>query len=200
MRNLCYTFLFLSIIGCIKPMEKEIQLLEVEYGRLDNVVDSLSVEIDPSGFEHWSALVNRMEDIVCNDSIPKITLTLENKIKKIYFSNFCWEHYGCILIRERNVIEIHNNTISKTGKDLYPIDSLECFIKRDVENYGTNPSLCDHPDRLLFSISYDDDQMECLFELLDNLTEIYARLTNRTDIKIVLVEKYNYAQEIPQPE
>jgi hypothetical protein len=181
--------LILTIIGCSKSDKKEKQLIKIEFGNLDSKNDSLGVELELNRFKNWKELIDRTERISCNDSLPKITIKSGNIIKTIYFQNPCWKDVGCILIKQRNVIEIHNDTINKSDMNFYPLDSLQGVIKRDIENNGKDPDLCDNPEKLLFFVTFDNYQIEHLSKTLDILTESYSRITNKTDIIIWLNDK-----------
>jgi hypothetical protein len=126
-------------------------------------------------------------------------LKTDKELKTIYFRNPCWEDFGCILIRQKNVIEIHNDTINKSDEKFYSLDSLESVIKRDFENNGKNPKLSDNPEKLLFYVSYNNLESKKLLKTLNKLTEVYERVTNRTDIKIWLNEKIYFIPPPPPP-
>ncbi len=128
--------LILTIIGCQNSDQKEKQLVQKEYGKWNAENDSLGVELEINKFRNWKDLLERTEKIVCNDSLPKITLKTDKELKTIYFRNPCWKNFGCILIKQKNVIEIHNDTINKNDENFYPLDSLESILRRDIENNG----------------------------------------------------------------
>ncbi|OBQ46414.1 hypothetical protein JJL45_11780 [Tamlana sp. s12] len=188
--------LVFTIIGCHSNNKKEKQLVKIEFGNINSENDSLGVELELNRFKNWKDILKRTERIACNDSLPKITIKSDNRIKTIYFLNPCWDDFGCILIRKKNVIEIHNDTINKSDMNFYQIDSLQKVIKRDIENNGKNPDLCDNQDKLLFYISYNDNLIGNLPKTLDELTESYYRITGKTDIKIWLNEKIYF---VPPP-
>ena len=108
--------LILTLVSCQNSERKETKksLVLVDYGKWNSQNDSLGVELKLSRFKDFRELLIRTEDIVCNDSIPKLTIINKRKIKTIYFHNPCWDDYGCILIKQKNVIEIHNDTIFKS--------------------------------------------------------------------------------------
>jgi len=191
--------LILTIIGCQNSEKKEKPLVQKEYGIWNAENDSLGVELELNRFSNWKDLLERTERIVCNDSLPKITLKTDKELKTIYFRNPCWENFGCILIKQKNVIEIHNDTINKNDENFYPLDSLESVLRRDIENNGKNPRLSDNPDKLLIYISYDNNGFKKLPKTLDKLTQIYNRITNKTDIKIWLNEKIYILPPPPPP-
>ncbi len=126
------------------------------YGKRKTNSDSLGVELELNRFKNWKDVLDRTESIVCNDSLPKITLRTHKKLKTVYFQNPCSKNFGCILIKQKNVIEIHNDTINKSAEHFYPLDSLESVLKKDIENKGKNPRLSDNPEKLLIYVSYND--------------------------------------------
>lgn len=191
--------LILTIIGCQNSEKKEKQLVQIDFGKWDKESDSLGVELVYNQFENWKDVLKRTERIACNDSIPKITLKSDNKIKTIYFHNPCWENFACILIKQKNTIEIHNDTINKKYDNFYPLDSLESVLKRDIENNGKNPMLSDNPEKLLIYVSYDKNGFENLPKTLEKLTQAYERITNKTDINIWLNEKFDIPPPPPPP-
>ncbi|WP_276166427.1 hypothetical protein [Zobellia alginiliquefaciens] len=191
--------LILTIIGCQNSEKKEKQLVQIDFGKWDKESDSLGVELVYNRFENWKDLLKRTERIACNDSIPKITLKSDDEIKTIYFHNPCWENFACILIKQKNTIEIHNDTINKNYENFYPLDSLESVLKRDIENNGKNPQLSDNPEKLLIYVSYDENGFENLPKTLDKLTQAYKRITNKTDINIWLNEKFDIPPPPPPP-
>ncbi|GGG60527.1 hypothetical protein [Bizionia arctica] len=192
--------LILTIIGCQNSDRKEKPLAQKEFGKWKTENESLGVELEINRFNKWNDLLERTEKIVCNDSLPKITFTTEKELKTIYFRNPCWEDFACILIKQKNVIEIHNDTINKNDENFFPLDSLESVLKRDIENNGENPRLSDNPEKLLIYISYDNKHgFKELPNTLNQLTETYNRITNKTDIKIWLNEKIYFIPPPPPP-
>ncbi len=190
-------FLILLINGCgevekkeQEPIEKEIAIVQREFGKWKKENDSLGVELNTKKFNNWIDLVKRAGKIVCNDSIPKITLKINNEVRTIYFHNPCWEDNSYKIIKSKNVIEIHNDTIFKHKKGTFPLDSLESVLKMDITNNGINPMLSENSKKLLISISYDKkNEFNKLLKNLDKLTKQYYRITNKTDIKIWLTDK-----------
>ena len=189
------TLLILIIVGCKNYEKKENLLVQKEFGKWRKDNDSLSVELNHKKFNNWIELIERAETISCNDSVPKITLKTEKTLKTIYFQNPCWENFGCILLKEKNVIEIHNNKISKNFGEFYSLDSLKNILKRDYENNGKDPSLSDNPEKLLIQISYDKNKFKNFEQTLNKLIETYEEITKKTNINIWIIEKL----EIPKP-
>ncbi|WP_282136615.1 hypothetical protein [Seonamhaeicola maritimus] len=199
--------LILTLIGCgntdkkeKEANEKETQLIQMEFGKLAIENSSLGVELKTNQFNNWVDLVERTGKTVCNDSLPKITLTIDNKTKTIYFRNPCWEDDSYNIIKQKNVIEIHNNKIFKNKESIFPMDSLKGVLKRDIENDGENPMLSENSEKLMVFISYDQNNgFKNLSSILNQLTETYYRITNKTDIKIWLTDR-EYFRLPPRPE
>lgn len=191
--------MFLTLLNCQNAEKKSIQIIEKDFGLLGNENDSIAVELNLSEFNNWKKILERTEQIVCNDSIPKVTLKNDNVIKRVYLRNPCWEGLACILIKQKNVIEIHNDTINKANENFYPLDSLPQILKRDLENNGKNPKLSDNPEKLLIYISYDKNGIEKLPNTLNKLTASFEQVTNRKDLKIWLNEKIDIPPPPPPP-
>jgi hypothetical protein len=171
----------------------------MEFGKWNRQNDSLGVELNVNNFENWNELINRIEKIVCNDSIPKITLTTDSEIKTIYFRNTCSKEDSFRIIKTKNVIAIYNNKISKNNESGIPLDSLENVLRKDIDNNGKNLDLSESSEKLTIFIQYDDkSEFNNLPNILNQLTETYYRITNKTDLKILLIDE-NYFSPPPRP-
>ena len=203
--NLKISF-FVSIIlvtlSCrdFEQAENKEQLTAMDFGKLKGQNDSLGLAMELSEFKSFRDLLIRTEEIACKDSLPKITLKTDKIIKTIYFQNPCWERYLCILIKQKNTIKIHNDSIGKYYDNLYPLDSLTSILRREIENNGENPMLSDRPDKILIYISYDSTGLDNLPKTLDRLTEVYSKITDSTNINIWLHERIKTPPPPPPPQ
>nr|WP_321246988.1 hypothetical protein [uncultured Psychroserpens sp.] len=200
--------ILLFLVGCQNINKDDKTINDVKFGNQDIIIDNLGVELNLNQFNDFKELLSRVEDITCNDSIPKITLDVENEIRTVYFSNPCWENFLCILIKERNVIEIENDSINKSDRDFFGLDSLNFALKRDIDNNGKNPRLARTPEKLMINISVDGKKWkEKLVRNLELLTSTYTNITGNTNLTIVLVNPikvppppppldYKYIQDI----
>ncbi len=179
--------MILAIVGCQNYEPKEPKLTHKEYGKWDSSYDSLGVELELSQFKSFKDLLDRVELIVCNDSVPKIILKTDQELKTIYFGFLCPTTISCF--DKKNTIKIHNDTISMPNKFYYPMDSLEDLLKRDIENNGYDPYLSISPVKLVIFISYNNDGLEKLPKILDKITQAYEKITNKTDVNIILEEQ-----------
>ncbi|CAL2101808.1 conserved exported protein of unknown function [Tenacibaculum sp. 190130A14a] len=191
--------LLLAFCGCQHFNKKPEKIINKSFGLLNNENDSTSVELDLNKLNNWEELIKRTTQIVCNDSIPKISIKNDSVIKHIYFRNICWKNFGCVLIREKNTLSIYNDTIKKSNETFYSLDSLTTVLKRDIENNGQNPSWSDNPEKLLINVSYDQNGLEKLINVLNLLTEAFEKVTDRKDIKIILNEKLVFLTPPSQP-
>jgi len=196
LKYLLYMLSVFLIIGCNNNEKK--QLSSIEFGRWNANSDSLSVELQPNKFKTFRELLDWTASVSCNDSIAKLTLNKKNITKTIYFQNPCWEKYACILTKRKNSIRIHNDSIYKAYK-VYPLDSLYSIIKRDIENNGKNPMLCENPKKLLFEISYWKKDYWDLANTLDKLTDNFEKITNNRDTRIWFNQRIEVLPAPPPP-
>ena len=189
----------LSIISCQNLKQKDTPLDLIEFGIEESQNDSLGVELKLDSFDDFKDLINRVNQIVCNDSLPKIVIKNKKKNKSVYLRNPCSENYGCILIRSRNSVDIINDTIFKHWEKYYPLDSLDNVLKRDLNNYGKNPFYSDHPEKLLIRVYYTKEGIKRLPKMLDKLTKTYSKLDSIHEIKIWLTNYYPFIPAPPPP-
>lgn len=131
-----------------------------------NLQNDSIVLIEPTNFESFQELYDKVEEISCNSRMAGIELVKEEDRSIFTLSNPCWENYSCILIKRRNVFEIIDHTINL--EKAYPIDSLDSLLKKHFENNGELPYYSDHPDKVIVSIKYETNKLDKLKELYCN--------------------------------
>ena len=57
----------------------------------------------------------------------------DKEIKTIYFHNKCGNESSFLIIKQKNIVDIHNNMIKK-NETVFPLDSSESVLKRDIKN------------------------------------------------------------------
>jgi len=178
-----------GFLSCQNKEKKPIKIIEKNFGSYGNEIDSIAVELNLAKTKNWKELLKQTERIVCNDSIPKVTIKNDSVIKRIYLDNICWKSSAGLLIMQRNTLEIHNDTVNKLQEDFYPLDSLPKVLKRDLENNGKNPDLCDSPEKLLIYISYDNNGMDQFLNTLNKLITSFEKVTDKKYVRIFLSER-----------
>lgn len=193
---LFFIVLAFSLANCQHPNTNKKQTLK-SYG-VSQGDDSLKVLMDLAQFENFNALYKRTEEIACNDSIPAISFTNKSELHTLFLNNPCWEDYACILIKQRNCIEVHNDTLFKQGKQSFPLDSILPVLTRDYFNHGKQAAYSEHPDKLLFLVSYENE-FDGLTTTLNKITAAYEEVTGSRDIKIWLHQPVKLLPPPPPP-
>lgn len=186
-----FSIIAILIAGCTGLTVEDSSVTYKNYG-YETQDNSVFVNVDYTGFKTFKSFVNHIETSVCEGQIPKIRVKNKEYVTDVSISNPCFSKYGCILLKNKNIITLHNDLVERRGR-FYSLDSLEFIIKRDVENYGRNPLYADHPNKVFFKITYDTANFEKFPETLKTLVDTYEKITQRADIKIWL------ATPIPVP-
>ena len=79
-----YLIITLLLASCGKQ-ETEIK----NYGFPKNESGSLNVSLELSEFKNYGKLIDRIREITCNDSIPKLVFKEKNLIRNIYPTELC---------------------------------------------------------------------------------------------------------------
>jgi hypothetical protein len=144
------------------------------YGQIDESNSNEIVKVEPSQFQSFDNLVERVEQVICNDSIPAISIK-ENGVEKIVrIANPCWEGVACILIKRRNILKIEDEKI----KMEFPVslDSLETYISNHYNNNGKSYRFSESANRAIISISFREKDMENLRSILSKIIKFHTSL------------------------
>ncbi len=126
-----------------------------EYGFKQIDADSISVSIRISEFDNYENLLDRLKEIVCFDSIPKIVLETENKIRNIYPIEYC--EIPMFHPRFRNTFFIQMDSFIKNERKV-EISELSTLMKQNFENMGVKEGFADSPEKVLFIFEYYEDK------------------------------------------
>ena len=137
-----YLIILLFLINCGKQ-ESEVK----NYGFSEMEKDSLEVSLKLSEFENYGMFVDKIHEITCNDSIPKIVIEKKYLTRNIYPIEYCEpipanpkeKHYVTFRrgkpYHARSAIEIDSDSlISKLRDDfsyyrnLNNLENLECYL------------------------------------------------------------------------
>lgn len=178
MTNTIKIFGLLVLTSFIFSCQKENHIKD--FGKWTSLNDSLRVDLNLKSFDSLPQLLEKIEDISCNDSFPSIKIA--NR-KRIYLINSCMRGISCRLIKRKNILELQNDTIKKRWLK-FPLDSLENVLNRDYHNNGKDFMYSDRPDKLIIRISTDSNGFDEINNKLELITDIYERITDTTDVKI----------------
>lgn len=79
-----YLLVFILLVSCEGQKSRTIN-----YGNSKNESRNLDVPIKLSNFKNYGFLIDRIREITCNDSIPKIVVKQNNIIKNFYINEQC---------------------------------------------------------------------------------------------------------------
>ncbi len=162
----------------------------IRYGRLNENNHHKAARIDLNEFDSYLDLLFRIHEMACNDSIPTIVLNDKGMIIELGLSNPCWEGVACMLIKSRNILKIHDETI-RHGSDIYQLSSLKEELSKHYCNNANeqSPIYSETPHDLIIKIFYEDIPFIRIDDLLLRLVKEYDSQNVNVPLKIWL-ERY----------
>ena len=168
-----YLIITLLLASCGKQ-ETEIK----NYGFPKNESGSLNVSLELSQFKNYGKLIDRIHEITCNDSIPKLVFKEKNLIRNIYPTELCepiifdpdGKHY--VTFRKgkpyewQTIIEILPDSLSKKLTEDFSYyrnsEKLESYliIIESERNEKTNGI-----EKFIIGITQEYDKLETNLEL-----------------------------------
>ena len=139
--------------------------------------------IDLNTYEQFNDLVERIEQLSCQDSIPTLKIQGKQVSKLIAFHNICWEEIGCILVKRRNKLKIINDSIQIDRK--ISLDSIDTYLKEHYLNVNDSYLFSEDPRKAMVSIEYENHSIGNLENVIDRITDSYSKLS--IEIPLVLV-------------
>lgn len=173
-----YLVLILLLTSC-KEDKKTIK----NYGYLKSEPQNLNVTLKISEFKNFGLFIERISEITCNDSIPKIVLENKNLIKNIYPVDDCnpapfnpkSKHY--ITFRNGNAYRFRSEKEIK-------IDSLDFLLKNDFAYYQTS-NKSENPDVYYTIIESErSEKTNGIENLLLNITNEFDELDTKLNLNI----------------
>jgi len=165
--------------------------LTTYHGLIDKANQSNIVKLELTNYNTFNELVDRIEQISCNDRVPTISIKNDNEETLLGLANPCWEGVACIHIKKRNVLKIKDEKIRMTNE--VTIDSLEIYMARHYSNNGEFPQFSESPNKALISITYEQKEMKNLKIILINILNNYSML----DLDLPLIVSLD--KQIPPP-
>lgn len=157
---------------------------------------SKSGEVDLYQFTDFHNTLTRVHKIACEGGIPTVSFQSAKVRKTVFLRNPCWEDISCILIKRRNRILVTEDSIGKSFGQMFPLDQMHHFIRKDIQNQGHEDNLSESPDRLVFHVSVDHYDPKQVISILDELTQIYEEITGDRNMHIWF---YPSLRDLPPP-
>ena len=182
--------LILLMSGCFGPGKK---LKEYGYGKKGN--DSLKVSLQLRKFKTYGEFLDRILEVTCNDSIPRIVIETKNIVRNIYPTIYCessifdpaGKHYITFdrgkIYQDHSLPEIN-------------LDSLSEMLLTDFAYYYSS-NLTDEPDNFFVIIeSMRDEEAVGIENFLNTLAIKYDSL--KTDV-VLNITFWEQIQHQPPP-
>jgi len=174
-----YLILILFLISC-KKENKTVK----NYGYLKSEPQNLNVNLQLSEFENFGFFVDKLNRIVCKDSIPKIVIKNKSSTKNIYPIESCipasyqTENKHYVTFRNGKPNKFHSNEEIK-------IDSLGNLLRNEFAYYKrTNET--DNPDSYYVIIeSQRNETLNGIEEFLIDLTNEFDKLETESNLNIL---------------
>jgi hypothetical protein len=188
-----YLIIILLLASC-ENQKKEIR----EYGFKQKDTDSLNVSVRISEFDNYENLLNRLREIVCYDSIPKIVLETENKTRNIYPIKYC--EMPMFHPRFRNTFFILKDSIVKNEQKV-EFSELSKLLKQNFENLGKKADFAESPEKILFIFEfYENKGVDGIEKYLEIITNSYDSLEITNELKIAFWPKIDVIPEFENGE
>lgn len=183
-----YLIIILLLASC-GNQKKEI----IEYGIKQKNADSLSVSVRISDFDNYENFIDRLKQITCYDSIPRIVLETENKILNIYPIEYC--EIPMFHPKFRNTFFIQKDSIIKNERKV-EFAELSKLMKQNFGNMGEKADFAESPEKVLFIFEfYENKGVDGIEKYLETITESYDLLQSKTELKIVFWPKIDVIVE-----
>ena len=189
MKNLKLNALIIAVFLCANCSENN--PATTYHGSINQNNLSKIVKLESAHFKTFDELVDRIEQVSCNDSIPTLSIKVDKEEWLLGLANPCWEGVTCILTKRRNVLKIKDEKIKMTNE--ITLDSLKPIMTRHYNNYGESFQFSESPTKAKISVTYEQNKMNNLISMLKNVLDIYSSLNLELPI-IVSLDK-----EIPPP-
>ena len=180
---------FVTLIILFSSCSLKNNKLTIEYNKslVKTDLNKVIVQINIDSISDFKRFQEKIQSAVCSNEIPLILFQINDTIKKIYTTEFCWNDLIAPSYKARNNIDIKDDVIRKDEK-IYSPDSLCSLMKKDFLNYGKNPSFSDHPEKLTINISYRTKEFKNLKLLLNRITNCYDNLGIKTRLNFNFIE------------
>ncbi|WP_194768699.1 hypothetical protein [Tamlana sp. I1] len=191
-----YLIFFLVFASC----EKQVKGIK-NYGIEKRLNDNLSVSLKISEFNDYGTLIDRIHEIKCNDSLPKIIIDSKNLIRNIYPIEHCEpilfspksKHY--VTFVNGKLYHDSNNNYREIG-----MDSLTWILANDFTYYRSNNASNKPESYLVIVESSRNENLKLIEKFLTNLTQEFDKLNSKLELNILFWEDLPYLPPPPVTE
>lgn len=186
-----YLIVVLFLTSC------ENQIIEIkDYGTPKKRNEKVDVLLDLSEFRNYGIFTDRIREITCNDSVPKIVIKQENSLRNIYPIEHCepiifdpkGKHY--VTFRDGKPYS------QRTSVEILS-DSLGEKLKNDFSYYFRNSNNSGEPNSYLVIIeSKRTENLDGIEEFLIDLSQEYDNLKSDRVLNISFWDLFPY---VPPP-
>ncbi len=156
---------------------------ELKFGFINEFNEHRISVVPSNNYQKFDDLVAQIEKLSCQDSIPTFKIETNNAIKLVAFHNPCWEEFGCILLKRRNILKIINDSI-RINRNV-ALDSIDEFMKMHYINEENSYLFSKNPKKAMVSVEYRNHGLKNLENTIDKITDAYSKL--ELEIPLVLM-------------
>ena len=178
-----YVIIILLLVSC-RNQETEVK----NYGFPKNESGALDVSLKLSEFKNYGILIDRIREITCNDSIPKITIKQKSLILNVFPTEHCEpmifdpasKHY--VTFRKGKPYEW------QTIIEILP-DSLNKKLIDDFSYYRNSKKLENY---LIIIKSNRKEKINGIEKFIKDLTQEYDKLSTELELNFAFWEEFPY--------
>jgi len=170
-------FLLLSMVSC-GVSEPELCV----YGAWGRASVHKATSIIPlDEYSDYSALLSRIRETQLGGDVPVIELHDGQEIVHVWLHNI-HPHTGCVLIKERNVLNILDDKIRRE----YDMDKLEWIYEEIYLNKEQLHVYSRNPDEVVVRITYDKKEMTRLKEIILRIVRKFEEMKVSNDFSMMI--------------
>jgi len=180
-----FTTLMLFAIICISC--KQSNELTVKKYPYSNLQSATFEKVFLDSYKTYSDLMSTLDSLACHGKMPEVVFLNDSTQKEIEIFAFCKENIPVFDPKSRNLIHLHNEKIIKNDS-VFNIENLNEIMKKDFENYGSNPDFADHPSDVLIFVSVSGfEKIKTLKSILNQITDVYDSISSEKYLNIILL-------------
>jgi len=139
--------------------------------------------------QSFESLLTTLDSIICQKGHPAILLEDNDSTISLVPYNWCGKTGGSHLIKSRNKLQIHNNTILSNSSEVLSLDSLEQELEKHINNHGDEVNFAESSESLIIIISYQSQGYYPLGDILLRIIKTYTSLTKENTVRVLLKKR-----------